>query len=83
MSGSGITEEYILTCPITETPTAADEGTYGPITFSATPGANGGNTVTTGPWTLTVERRRRHLHRPGLGRDVLHLLREHLQQLHG
>ena len=53
-SGSGITEEYILTCPVTETPTAADEGTYGPITFSATPGANGGNTATTGPWTLTV-----------------------------
>jgi uncharacterized repeat protein (TIGR01451 family) len=53
-SGSGITEEYILTCPIAETPTAGDEGTYGPVTFSATPGANGGNTVSTGNWTLTV-----------------------------
>ncbi|MGB7051076.1 MAG: hypothetical protein WBG41_05860 [Acidimicrobiales bacterium] len=53
-SGSGVTEEYILTCDVTETPTAADVGTYGPVTFSATPGASGGNTVTTGNWTLTV-----------------------------
>jgi uncharacterized repeat protein (TIGR01451 family) len=52
-SGSGITEEYIDTCTITETPTVADEGTY-PVTFTATPGAAGGNTVNSGTWTLTV-----------------------------
>jgi hypothetical protein len=50
-SGSGATEEYILTCKITETPTATDEGTY-PLTFSAT-GA-GGPTVTSGTLTLKV-----------------------------
>ena len=52
-SGSGLTEQYILTCAITETPTAADIGTY-PVTFTATPGANGGTVVNTGTWTLTV-----------------------------
>ncbi len=52
-SGSGNTEEYIDTCTITETPTAADVNSY-PVTFTATPGANGGNTVTTGTWNLTV-----------------------------
>ncbi len=52
-SGSGNSEEYIDTCTITETPTASDVGTY-PVTFTATPGANGGSTVTTGTWTLTV-----------------------------
>ena len=52
-SGSGLTEEYILTCAIKETPTAADVGTY-PLTFTATPGAAGGSTVTTGTLTLTV-----------------------------
>ena len=36
-SGSGNSEEYIDTCTITETPTAADVGTY-PVTFTATPG---------------------------------------------
>ncbi len=40
-SGSGLTEEYILTCPVAESPTASDIGTY-PVTFTATPGANGG-----------------------------------------
>jgi hypothetical protein len=53
VSGTGLTEHYILTCAITETPTAADEGTY-PVTFTASPGANGGNPVTSGTWTLTV-----------------------------
>ncbi len=52
-SGSGLTEQYILTCAISETPTASDIGTY-PVTFTATPGANGGTTVNTGTWTLTV-----------------------------
>ncbi len=52
-SGAGLTEEYILNCAITETPTAADAGSY-PVTFTATPGVNGGNTVNTGTWTLTV-----------------------------
>ena len=64
-SGSGNTEEYIDTCTITETPTAADLGSY-PVTFTATPGANGGNTVTT---RYLEPHRRRHqpdLHRPRL-----------------
>ncbi len=52
-SGSGNAEEYILTCPVTETPTASDVGPY-PVTFTETPGANGGSTVTTGTWNLTV-----------------------------
>ncbi len=52
-SGSGLTEEYILSCPVAESPTASDTGAY-PVTFTATPGANGGNAVTTGTWTLTV-----------------------------
>ncbi len=52
-SGSGLTEQYILTCAITETPTAADEGPY-TATFTATPGANGGSTATSGNWNLTV-----------------------------
>jgi hypothetical protein len=52
-SGSALTEEYILTCTITETPTAADVGTY-PVTFTATPGSSGGTTVTSGTWTLSV-----------------------------
>ena len=38
-SGTGAATEYILTCKITETPTATDEGTY-PLTFTAT-GAGG------------------------------------------
>jgi hypothetical protein len=52
-SGSGLTEHYIDTCNVTETPTAADLGSY-PVTFSAAPGVNGGSPVTTGTWTLTV-----------------------------
>jgi hypothetical protein len=52
-SGSGLTEQYILTCAVTETPTAADEGNY-PVTFSETPGVNGGTAVTSGTWNLTV-----------------------------
>ncbi len=50
-SGSGATEEFILTCKISETPTSADEGTY-PLTFHAT-GA-GGPTITSGTLTLKV-----------------------------
>ncbi len=52
-SGTGNAEEYIDTCTITETPTATDVGNY-PVTFTAAPGANGGNTVNTGTWNLTV-----------------------------
>jgi uncharacterized repeat protein (TIGR01451 family) len=52
-SGSGTTEQYILTCKITGTPTAADAGTY-PLTFSATASPNGGSNATSGTLTLTV-----------------------------
>ncbi len=52
-SGSGLTEEYIETCNVTESPTATDVGSY-PVTFAATPGANGGTSVVSGTWTLTV-----------------------------
>ena len=51
-SGSGNTEEYILTCKITETPTAADNGTY-PLTFSVT-GGGGAPNATSGTLTLKV-----------------------------
>ena len=53
-SGSGITEEYELECPVTETPTASDIGTY-PVTFRATGGSNGAPSATSGTWTLTVK----------------------------
>ena len=46
-SGSGTTEHYILTCPITDTPTPAQTGTY-PVTFTANPGTDGGAAVTSG-----------------------------------
>ena len=46
------TEQYILTCKITETPTAADDGTY-PLTFPAT-GGGGAPTITSGTLTLKV-----------------------------
>ena len=52
-SGSGTTEQYILTCKITGTPTAADAGTY-PLTFAATASPNGGSNATSGTLTLTV-----------------------------
>jgi hypothetical protein len=53
-SGSGTATEYELQCNVTETPTAADEGTY-PVTFLAHGGANGAPNVTSGTWTLTVK----------------------------
>ena len=52
-SGSGTTEHYILTCPIAETPTAGDNGTY-TDTFSANPGTDGGTAVISGALNLTV-----------------------------
>ncbi len=81
-SGSGLTEEYILTCAITETPTASDVGSY-PVTFTATPGANGGTTVNTGTWTLTVAADNPTCIDPASGGTASHLLRGFGQQLHG
>ncbi len=52
-SGSGTTEHYILTCPITDTPTSAQNGTY-PVTFSANPGTDGGTASTSGTLTINV-----------------------------
>ena len=51
-SGSGTTEHYILTCPVTETPVSADNSTYH-LTFTAT-GGGGAPNATSGTWTLTV-----------------------------
>ena len=51
-SGSGGTEQYILTCKITETPVTADDGTY-PLTFLAA-GGSGAPNVTSGTLTLKV-----------------------------
>ncbi len=51
-SGSGDTEEYILTCKVTETPVTGDIGTY-PVTFTATGGAGAPN-ATSGTLTLSV-----------------------------
>ena len=53
-SGSSVTEEYELVCPIKETPTSSDVGTY-PVTFTATGGANGAPNATSGTLTLTVK----------------------------
>ena len=50
-SGSGTTEQYILTCPLTSTPTASDAGSY-PFTF--TPTANGVTGPTSGTLTVNV-----------------------------
>ena len=52
-SGSGVTEDYILTCPVAENPTYSQNGTYH-TTFLATGGANGAPNATSGTWTLTV-----------------------------
>ena len=52
-SGSGTTEEYILTCPLTEDAVTSDNGTY-PVTFTANPGGDGGSAATSGTLTLTV-----------------------------
>ena len=46
-SGSSVTEEYELECPVTQTPTGADDGSY-PVTFLATGGSNGAPNATSG-----------------------------------
>ena len=51
-SGSGTTEEYILTCPQTEDSVSSDNGTYS-STFTASD-SNSGGTATSGAWNLTV-----------------------------
>jgi uncharacterized repeat protein (TIGR01451 family) len=58
-TGSGFTEEFITECKIAGTPTAADNDpgpSYPPyaLTFSTTPGANGGTTSTSGTLDLKV-----------------------------
>ncbi len=52
-SGTGTTEHYILTCPITDTPTSGQVGSY-PVTFTANPGTDGGTAGTSGTLTVTV-----------------------------
>ena len=52
-SGSGTTEHYLMTCPITDTPTAAQNGSY-PVTFTANPGTDGGTATNSGTLTVTV-----------------------------
>ena len=51
-SGSGATENYILTCPLTENAVTADDGTYTATFTAAGPGGNG--SVTSGTLTLAV-----------------------------
>jgi hypothetical protein len=53
-SGSGTTEQYILLCAFSATPTSSDAGTY-PLTFTASPGTAGGSAVTSGTLTITVK----------------------------
>ena len=52
-SGTGTAEQYILTCPVADTPTTSENGTYH-ATFLATGGANGAANATSGTWTLNV-----------------------------
>ncbi len=52
-SGSGTSEEYILTCPVADTPASSENGTYH-ATFLATGGANGAANATSGTWTLNI-----------------------------
>ena len=52
-SGSGTSEQYQLQCKITDTPVAADNGTYH-ATFLATAGAGGGSDVVSGTLTINV-----------------------------
>jgi len=52
-SGSGATEQYILTCKITGTPSSSDTGSY-PLQFTPTPSPNGGAATTSGTLTLNV-----------------------------
>ncbi|MFZ0667615.1 MAG: hypothetical protein WAM97_17835 [Acidimicrobiales bacterium] len=51
-SGSGTTEEYILECALSDTPTTSDGGSY-PLTFTPT-GAGGVGTATSGTLTVTI-----------------------------
>ena len=60
--GTGTTEHYILTCPITDTPTTWEVGSY-PVKFTGQPGSAGGSRRDSG--TLTPDRVQRH---PGLYR---------------
>ena len=58
-SGSGVTEEYITECKVAGTPTSADNDkapSYPPyaLTFSTTPGANGGSVATSGTLNLKI-----------------------------
>ena len=50
-SGSGLTEEYILECSLTDTPSGSATGSY-VASFTAQPGSAGGNTVTSGNLTV-------------------------------
>ncbi len=50
-SGSGLTEEYILECAITDTPSGTATGSY-VASFTAQPGSAGGNTITSGNLTV-------------------------------
>ena len=52
-SGSGATEQYILTCKITGTPSSADAGSY-PLKFTPTASPNGGAATASGTLTLSV-----------------------------
>ena len=52
-SGSGTTEDYILTCPISDNPTPSQTGSY-PVTFTANPGTDGGTATNSGTDTITV-----------------------------
>ena len=51
-SGSGATEEYILECALSDSPTSSDGGSY-PLTFTAK-GAGGVGSVTSGTLTVTI-----------------------------
>ena len=53
VSGSGTTEHYILTCPLTDNPTTSQVGSY-PVTFVANPGTDGGTATVSGTDTITV-----------------------------
>ena len=52
-SGSGTTEHYILTCPLTDNPSPSQTGSY-PVTFIANPGTDGGTATVSGTDTITV-----------------------------
>ena len=52
-SGSGTTEHYILTCPLTDNPSPSQTGSY-PVTFIANPGTDAGTATVSGTDTITV-----------------------------